>query len=74
VEVADTIGAGDTFTAGAIVGLLQSGVVESGDIAGLTDDVWRTILRFAIGAAAINCTRPGADPPTQAEVDAFLRG
>jgi fructokinase len=74
VEVADTIGAGDTFTGGAIVGLLQSGLVDPGDIAALTDDGWRTILRFAIGAAAINCTRRGADPPTLAEVDAFLRG
>ena len=72
VQVADTIGAGDTFTAGAIVGLLESGVVDPAGLATLTDDTWRSVLRFAIGAAAINCTRRGADPPTHAEVDALL--
>jgi fructokinase len=74
VDVADTIGAGDTFTAGAIVGLLESGVVDPAGLAALTDDVWRSVLRFAIAAAAINCTRRGADPPTHAEVNALLAG
>jgi fructokinase len=74
VEVADTIGAGDTFTAGAIVSLLESGVVTPAALAALTDDDWRSVLRFAIAAAALNCTRRGADPPTHAEVDAFLAG
>ena len=74
MEVADTIGAGDTFTAGAIVGLLERGVEGPAGLAALTDDVWRSVLRFAIAAAAINCTRRGADPPTHAEVDALLAG
>ncbi len=72
IDVADTIGAGDTFTAGAIVGLLESGVADRAGLAALTDDAWRTVLRFAVAAAAVNCTRPGADPPTHAEVDALL--
>ncbi|HET7701875.1 MAG TPA: carbohydrate kinase [Candidatus Limnocylindrales bacterium] len=74
VDVADTIGAGDTFTAGAIVGLLEHGVVDPAGLAALTDEGWRRVLRFAIAAAAVNCTRQGADPPTHAEVDALLAG
>lgn len=72
VTVADTIGAGDTFTAGAIAGLLERGVASRAGLATLTDDAWRSVLRFAIAAAAISCTRRGADPPTHAEVDALL--
>lgn len=72
VEVADTIGAGDTFTAGAIVALLERGAVDPAGLQALDDEAWRSVLRFAIAAAAINCTRQGADPPTHAEVDALL--
>lgn len=74
VAVADTIGAGDTFTAGAIVRLLELGVADPAGLAALTDDDWRSVLRFGIAAAAITCTRPGADPPTRAEVKALLAG
>lgn len=72
VAVSDTIGAGDTFTAGAIVHLLELGVADPAGLAALTDDDWRGVLRFGIAAAAITCTRPGADPPTRAEVDALF--
>lgn len=72
VGVADTIGAGDTFTAGAMVRLLELGVANPAGLAALTDDDWRSVLRLGIAAAAINCTRPGADPPTRDEVDTLL--
>lgn len=60
VEVADTVGAGDTFMAG----FLSSYVADP-------DDVTRA-LEMGIGASAIVCTRKGANPPTRAELDAFL--
>ncbi|EJL80442.1 sugar kinase, ribokinase [Polaromonas sp. CF318] len=64
VKVADTIGAGDTFTAGLSVSLLAHGVEHPARLGELGDDAWREVMRFAAMAAALNCTREGADPPT----------
>lgn len=72
VEVADTIGAGDTLTAAAVVALLERGVSSTGQLALMDDAAWREVLRFATTAAAINCTRLGADPPTRDEVARYL--
>lgn len=72
IEVVDTIGAGDTFTAGLSVALLTQGVEERSQLAALTDDAWRKVMSFAATAAALNCTREGADPPTLAAVQAAL--
>ncbi|AMM23911.1 carbohydrate kinase family protein [Variovorax sp. PAMC 28711] len=63
VDVADTIGAGDTFAAGLSVALLEQGVEQVAQLAALPDDAWREVLRFAATAAALNCTREGCDPP-----------
>jgi fructokinase len=72
VTVADTIGAGDTFTAGLVVSLLNQGVTRADGLAGLPEATWRTALQFAVTAAALNCTREGADPPDRAVVEAAL--
>jgi fructokinase len=40
--------------------------------AALPDEAWRAVLRFAAMAAALNCTRAGASPPTRAELDLAL--
>ncbi|KIH98275.1 hypothetical protein LP52_14010 [Streptomonospora alba] len=65
VAVHDTIGAGDTFM-GALVSECASGAaVPTG-----AEDL-RRLLASAAACAAINCTRPGADPPTAAELAAF---
>ncbi len=72
VTLADTIGAGDTFTAGLSVALLDQGVSDAAQLAGLPDAAWRQVLQFAATAAALNCTREGANPPTLAEVRAAL--
>jgi len=72
VDVVDTIGAGDTFTAGLSVALLSQGVTQAAQLADLSDPAWRQVLRFAATAAALNCTREGANPPTLAEVNAAL--
>lgn len=71
VEVADTVGAGDTFTGGLMVRLLEDNVL---DVVNVTDDIWDDVLRFAAAAAAINCTRHGAQPPHRGELDGFLDG
>ena len=73
VDVADTVGAGDTVTAALLVGLGDAGALGlGGDIASLSDDVVTKILERAVAAAAITCSREGAQPPTRAEVDAAL--
>lgn len=73
VVVADTVGAGDTVTAALLVGLADAGALGSRTaIDGLDDDVVRSILVRSVAAAAITCSREGANPPTRAEVDAAL--
>jgi fructokinase len=72
VKVVDTIGAGDTFTAGLSVSLLAHGVEHPAQLNELSSDAWREVMRFAATAAALNCTREGADPPTLEAVHAAL--
>jgi fructokinase len=68
VSVIDTVGAGDTYTAGLMVSLLEHGHERAEQLATHSDEVWLEVMQFAAQAAAINCTRAGANPPTRAEV------
>jgi fructokinase len=63
VEVADTVGAGDTV--GAIV---VEAIVERG-LSSLHGDVLREVLTRAAKAASITCSRAGANPPSRAEIE-----
>jgi fructokinase len=72
VEVADTIGAGDTLAGALLSFLIDNGMTSPDDLRTYGEEVWADALRFAATAAAITCTRPGADPPTLAEVHARL--
>jgi fructokinase len=63
VKVADTIGAGDTFTAAMLVWLAQQEKLTKRGVAGLSRDDLTAMLSFAARAAAITVSRPGADPP-----------
>jgi fructokinase len=72
VKVVDTVGAGDTFTAGLMVGLLEHGHERADQLVEHSDQTWLAVMRFAASSAAINCTRAGANPPTRAEVHEFL--
>lgn len=65
--VADTIGAGDSYMAALIYGLL----CRSSD--GLAPTVLETLGRMASNAAAITVSRPGANPPTLEELTAELQ-
>lgn len=68
VTVADTIGAGDTFNAGLIAWLHEHGNLTPAGIVALTTDDVRDLLAFAAAAAAVTCSRPGADPPRRDEL------
>lgn len=68
VKVVDTIGAGDTFHAAVLTAMELRGVKARLDLEALTEADLQQILRFASAAAAINCTKEGADPPEIAEL------
>lgn len=68
VEVVDTIGAGDTVNAALLHGLAARDALSSEGLAGLGAEGWTGLLRFAARAAAITCSRAGAEPPYAAEV------
>jgi fructokinase len=72
VVVADTVGAGDTFSGVLIDALLGLGVRGTDALRALSDrDVLGAVTTAAIGAA-VNVSRPGANPPSRAELDAAL--
>jgi fructokinase len=67
VDVADTIGAGDTFGAAIIDGLWELGAV-GGRLPGLGSSEVDGLLRHAARAAAVTVSRPGPDPPYRHEL------
>lgn len=72
VAVADTVGAGDSFNGGLLTRLAELGITSRAALEELPDGMLEDALRFAAAVAALNCTRPGADPPTRREAEAFL--
>jgi fructokinase len=67
VEVVDTVGAGDSFMAALIAGLLTRGLLGGTRLKGIDELALREVIAYAVKAAAITCTRHGADPPTGTE-------
>jgi fructokinase len=63
IEMVDSVGAGDTIGAVLVEGVLTHGV------AGLTGENLRSVLLRASKAAAITCSRAGANPPWLEELD-----
>ena len=70
VPVSDTVGAGDAFTSGLLAWLHETGRLDRVRLRAIPADALRTSLVFANRAAAITCTRAGAQPPTRAEMEA----
>lgn len=66
VDVADTIGAGDAYMASLISSALDDPLLFS------SEPAFERALRRAAVMAGITVSRPGANPPTRAEVDAAL--
>ncbi len=69
-EVVDTVGAGDSFMAATLVTLHSWGALNrnSGVDLPADEDGLTRLLTNAMIAAAITCSRRGANPPTLAEV------
>ncbi|MEV5343855.1 carbohydrate kinase [Streptomyces sp. NPDC052676] len=69
VDVVDTIGAGDTVNAALLHGLAAQDALSPAALVGLGADGWTRLLRFAARAAAITCSRAGAEPPYAHELE-----
>jgi fructokinase len=68
VEVVDTIGAGDTVNAALLHGLATQDALSSEGLTELGREGWTRLLRFAARAAAVTCSRAGAEPPYASEL------
>lgn len=72
VQVADTVGAGDSFMAGLIDGLWAAGLLGAdrrGELHRIDLTTLQDVLERCARIAAITVSRPGADPPWRSEVD-----
>ena len=68
VDVVDTVGAGDTVGAIVVEAMLAHGLVE------LRGDLLRSVLTRAAAAAAITCSRKGAQPSYKHELPIIEAG
>jgi fructokinase len=67
VDVVDTVGAGDAFGGGFLASWTRAGRGRD-DLPSM--DLICESVRVAVRVAALSCARPGADPPTLAELEA----
>ena len=71
VEAVDTVGAGDTFSAGVLDALAAKGLLGADhreQLAAVPSDDLATVLRRAASLAAITVSRAGANPPWSHEL------
>ena len=74
VDVVDTIGAGDTVQGALLAWLHDHDALSVEKLRSLTNDEWAGALAYAGAAAAITCSRAGAEPPFASELTAALGG
>jgi fructokinase len=77
ITVADTVAAGDSFMAGLIAGLAQLAALGAEGrtrLKGLAWDELQALTAYANRAAAITCSRPGANPPRKDELGPMSAG
>lgn len=70
LPVIDTVGAGDTFQAALLTWLAEHDRLSIDSVPALSAAQLRDALQFAVGAAAITCSRRGADLPRRSELGA----
>ena len=68
VNVVDTVGAGDAFMSALLARLDDKNLLNKDAFATLSQDTITDALAYANLAAAIACTRAGADPPNRVDV------
>jgi fructokinase len=72
LQLVDTVGAGDTFSAALLAGLADAGALSPRGLDALTPDALLSRLQRATVAAALNCARAGCNPPNRAELETAL--
>lgn len=72
VDLADSIGAGDTFHAGVLAALRRGGHMTHAALAKLERGTVGAALRFGAAAAALNCEQQGCNPPDLGHVERRL--
>jgi fructokinase len=72
VAVVDTVGAGDTFQAAMLAWLAERSLLNVASLRSITLHQLRDALQFSSAAAAITCSRRGADMPNRDELARFL--
>jgi len=73
ITVVDTVGAGDSFHSALLAGLNEHGLLTRDRLAKLDLDALKILLDHAVAAAAITCSRVGANPPTKRELEDSLK-
>lgn len=68
VEVVDTVGAGDTVCGVVLASLWESGITSKAAVRAMTLADWTEIAEHAVDAAALTCSRVGADVPYRHEL------
>jgi fructokinase len=68
VQVVDTVGAGDTFQAAMLTWLAEQQRLSIDGVSTLDGTALQALLDFATRAAAITCSRRGADLPRRSEL------
>jgi fructokinase len=68
VEIVDTVGAGDAFTAGLLWALQSRGLLSRSTLRIISEADLREALEVAVRIAALTCTRAGANPPRSDEL------
>ena len=70
IKVEDTVGAGDTFFSAVLTYFYENDMLSDRlNLQAMAESDLHACLEFAVRAAAINCTRKGADPPYRHEME-----
>jgi fructokinase len=69
VDVVDTIGAGDTVQGALLAWLHHHDALSTEAVRGLDGAKWARALAYAGAAAAVTCSRAGAEPPFKRELE-----
>ena len=72
IHPSDAVGAGDAFTSALLAHLDNQDLLNPAALTTLTADALSHALAYANRAAALTCTRPGANPPTSTELTAGI--
>lgn len=68
VQVVDTVGAGDSFNAGFMANLSETGFLTPDALASVAAEAVQEALQFGASVAAVTVSRAGANPPWRHEL------